>query len=57
MKSIREQQEERRQAKLRHMRTQIKSGTLLVRQMTPGERDGDPVFPRKKESAGSPDGA
>ena len=55
MKTIREHQEERRQAKLRHMRAQVKAGRLVVRQMTAGERDGDPVFPRKVESPESPD--
>jgi hypothetical protein len=56
MKTIQEQREERRQAKLKHMRGQIKAGKLVVRQMTAEERDGRPVLPRRlatAESAGS----
>lgn len=56
MKTIQEQREERRQAKLAHMRRQVKAGRLVVRQMTAEERDGDPLFPRKLESPGSAGG-
>jgi hypothetical protein len=50
MKTIQEQREERRQAKLKHMQRQIKSGRLVVRQMTAEERDSDLVFPRNLEA-------
>jgi hypothetical protein len=50
MKTIQQQQEERRQAKLKHMRRQIKAGRLVVRHMTAEERDGNLVFPRKVET-------
>jgi hypothetical protein len=56
MKTIREQREERRQVKLKHVRGQVKSGKLVVRQMTAEERDGSLVQPRRfatPESAGS----
>jgi hypothetical protein len=38
MKTMQEQREERKQAKLKHMQRQIKSGKLVVRQMTDEER-------------------
>jgi hypothetical protein len=47
MKTIREQREERRQVKLKHVQRQIKTGRLVVRQMTAEERNGRPVLPRK----------
>jgi hypothetical protein len=56
MKTIQEQREERRQVKLRHIRGQVKSGKLVVRQMTAEERGGRLVLPRRvavTESAGS----
>jgi hypothetical protein len=55
MKTIQEQREERRQAKLKHMRGQVKSGRLVVRQMTVEERGEGLVLPRRvaPESAGS----
>jgi hypothetical protein len=55
MKTIQEQREERRQAKLKHMQRQINAGRLVVRHMTAEERDSDVVFPRKPESPGSPE--
>jgi hypothetical protein len=53
MKTIREQREERRQAKLKHMERQVKAGRLVVRQMTAEERDGELVFPRNIETPDS----
>jgi hypothetical protein len=55
MKTIQEQREERRQAKLKHMQRQINAGRLVVRHMTAEERDSDVVFPRKAETPGSPE--
>jgi len=54
MKTIQEQREERRQAKLKHMQRQIKAGRLVVRDMTAAERDSDVVFPRRLETPESP---
>jgi hypothetical protein len=54
MKTIREQREERRQAKLKHMQRQIKAGKLVVRQMTAEERDSHLVLTRTVEA---PEGA
>jgi len=51
MTTIREQGEKRRRAKLQHIQRQVKSGKLVVRQMTAEERDGVQVFPRKLENA------
>jgi hypothetical protein len=56
MKTIQEQRQERRQAKLKHMRGQVKAGKLVVRQMTAEERGGRLVLPRRvatTEGAGS----
>ena len=50
MKTIREQAEDRRRVKLGHVQRQIKTGKLLVRQMTAEERDGSPVFPVKLQT-------
>ena len=38
MKTIREQAEARRQSKLKAIERQVKTGRLVVRQMTPEER-------------------
>jgi hypothetical protein len=50
MKSIREQQEERRQQKLAGIRRKVQSGSLVIRQMTPEEREMHPVRPPKARS-------
>jgi len=50
MKTIREQQEERRQQKLAGIRRKVKSGSLVIRQMTPEEREMFPVRPVKARS-------
>ena len=47
MKSLNDQREERRRAKLKHMQRQIKSGKLVVRQMTAEERARNLPLPRK----------
>jgi hypothetical protein len=45
MKTIREQQQERRQQKLAGVRRQVKNGSLVIRQMTPAERKAFLVRP------------
>jgi hypothetical protein len=47
MKTIREQQEERRQLKLSEIRRKVKKGSLVIRKMTPEERSKYPVRPPK----------
>jgi hypothetical protein len=47
MKTLHDQREERRRAKLKHMQRQIKSGKLVVRQMTAEERGRNLPLPRK----------
>jgi hypothetical protein len=53
MKTIREQQEERRQLKLAGVRRQVKNGSLVIRQMTPEERKLFPVRPATARSTGA----
>jgi hypothetical protein len=53
MKTIREQQQERRQLKLAGVRRQVKNGSLVIRQMTPEERKLFPVRPVKAGSSGA----
>jgi hypothetical protein len=50
MKTIQEQRQERRQAKLNHIQRQIKSGRLVVRQMTAEERGDRPVLSPQVET-------
>jgi hypothetical protein len=50
MKTIRQQQEQRRQEKLAGVRRMVKSGSLVIRQMTPEERDTYPVRSAKARS-------
>ena len=52
MKTIHEQQEERRQAKLKHLQRQVKAGKLVVRQMTAEERSTTLAFPRRSAASG-----
>jgi hypothetical protein len=42
MKTAHERQEEKKQAKLAHIRQQVKAGTLVVRKMTSKERAENP---------------
>ena len=49
MKTIRQQQDERRKTKLEGVRRQVASGSLVIRQMTDSERATNPpkeVAPR-----------
>jgi hypothetical protein len=45
MKTAREKAEERREAKLEHVREQVASGALVIRQMTDEERRRYPARP------------
>lgn len=45
MKTQREQAEEKRQAKLEEIREQVDDGTLVIRPMTPAERQLYPPRP------------
>jgi hypothetical protein len=53
MKTIREQQQDRRELKLAGVRRQVKNGSLVIRQMTPEERELFPVRPAKARSTGA----
>jgi hypothetical protein len=52
MKNAHERQEEKRQVKLAQMEEEIKEGKLVVRKMTPEEREKypprEPAKPRRK---------
>jgi hypothetical protein len=45
MKTQRERDEEKRQAKLDEIREQVNGGTLIIRPMTPEERQQNPPRP------------
>jgi hypothetical protein len=45
MKTMREKAEEKRQIKLEEIREQVDGGTLVIRPMTPAERQKYPVRP------------
>jgi hypothetical protein len=46
VKTPKERQEERRLDKLAEVERQVQSGSLMVRQMTPDERERNPPRPR-----------
>jgi hypothetical protein len=48
MKTIREQEQVRRDAKLAAIRRKVKSGSLVVREMTAEERAVDRVIPQRE---------
>ena len=48
MKTIQEQEQARRDAKLAAIRRKVKSGSLVVRQMTDEERAIDRVLPQRE---------
>jgi hypothetical protein len=48
MKTVRQQQDERRQAKLAHVRRKVAEGSLVIRQMTAEERAEHPPAQRKR---------
>jgi hypothetical protein len=45
LKTARERAEEKRQEKLEHVREEVKSGSLVIRQMTDEERERYPPRP------------
>jgi hypothetical protein len=47
MKSQKERDAEKRRQKLQEMEERIREGSLVVRQMTPDERERNPPRPRK----------
>jgi hypothetical protein len=49
MKSQRERDDEKRRQKLEEIQEQIKKGSLVVRQMTPEERERDKARPSKRK--------
>jgi hypothetical protein len=46
MKSTQERQREERERKLAEIQRQLDQGTLVIRQMTPEERNANPPKPR-----------
>jgi hypothetical protein len=50
-KSAREREEAKRQEKLAAMQKQIDDGTLVVRKMTPEEREASEARPKKERPA------
>lgn len=46
MKTVKQQQGERRERKLAEVRRQVASGSLVIRQMTAEEREQNPPSPR-----------
>jgi hypothetical protein len=50
-----DQREERRRAKLKHIQRQVKSGKLVVRQMTAEERARNLPLPRKAAAERGPE--
>jgi len=50
-RTVREQQDKRRQEKLQQVQEQVDEGSLVIRKMTPTEREDNPVRPpREKKS-------
>ena len=45
MKTQQERQEDKRQGKLADVQRQVKDGSLVIRQMTPAERERNPPRP------------
>lgn len=52
MKTQKEQQDEKRVTKLAELERQVENGSLVVRQMTPDERERNPPRPRKPGGRG-----
>lgn len=49
MKTVRQQQDERRQAKLEQIRRQVAEGSLVIRRMSSEERAQNPPVPPKQK--------
>jgi hypothetical protein len=52
MKTPQERADERRRQKLEEMQEQIRKGSLVVRQMTPAERERNPPAPPRPKRRG-----
>lgn len=48
-KTVREQQDKRREEKLKQVQEQIDDGSLVIRKMTKKEREKNPAKPRKEK--------
>ena len=48
-KTVQERQQRQREEKLEHIREQVESGALVIRQMTPAERKKNPAQNRSKQ--------
>jgi hypothetical protein len=46
-RTVREQQDKRREEKLKQVREQVEDGSLVIRKMTPAERKANPPRPVK----------
>ena len=51
MKTQQERQEDKRRSKLADVQRQVKDGTLVIRQMTPAERERNQPRPRQPRRA------
>lgn len=47
-RTVREQQDKRREEKLKQVQQQIDEGSLVIRKMTPAERKANPPRPPKE---------
>jgi len=48
-RTVREQQDKRREEKLKQVQEQVDDGSLKIRKMTKKERDANPPVPRKEK--------
>jgi hypothetical protein len=51
MKTQQERQEDKRRSKLADVQRQVKDGSLVIRQMTPDERERNPPRPPQQRRA------
>jgi hypothetical protein len=48
-RTVREQQDKRREEKLKQVKEQVDDGSLVIRKMTPAERKANPAKPAKEK--------
>ena len=48
-RTVREQQDKRREEKLRQVEQQVEEGSLVIRKMTPAERKANPPRPPREK--------
>ena len=48
-RTVREQQDKRREEKLKQVKEQVDDGSLVIRKMTPTERNANPARPPKEK--------